>query len=185
MRDRHCLNMWTPYRHQQKYIFWIGISATCPTNTHIQIMAICKGCDKTFLEWFLNGLDRHEISYPAGENIPMDTQTIKLYWILCPLLQAQKETDNKSPQETLLGSDSLQSLLVCSSGCGIQWTEINQPTEICLQDPKTSIPEIKFLKADPASCDCLLSHCWIISVLKIFIKTVAFLFLQSVPLISK
>lgn len=76
----------------------------------------------------------------------------------------KKERNNKSPQEALPGNDSYQSFLICRAGCGIQWTEISQPTEICLQDPRTSIPEIKFLKADPAFCDFLLSHCWIISV---------------------
>lgn len=34
-----CLNVWTPYRHQRKYVFLNDISATCPTNTHIQSMA--------------------------------------------------------------------------------------------------------------------------------------------------
>lgn len=165
MRDRHCLNEWTPYRHQCKYIFWNGISATCPTNTQIQSMAICKGCDKTFLELFFDGPGRHEIPHPTGENIPMDTQTIKWYYLFCPLLRAQKErkkenNNNKSPQEAFLANDSCLSFLICTSGCGIQWTEISQPTEICLQDPRTSIPEIKFLKADPAFCVCLLSHCW-------------------------
>lgn len=53
MRDRHCLKVWTPYRHQSKYIFWNGISATCPTNVHIQSMTICKGLIKYSWNGFL------------------------------------------------------------------------------------------------------------------------------------